>query len=130
MDTQWTLLRFIPQIRHWHSNYLMDNPGVLALELRIQRKAQNTGYLEKADLKEIAIWGGNAHSRWQQMWKNNTEEKVRKCTAQAASLLNQPEKALEEITRIDRWGESFGSNLPGVGFSRKRVLISSEQPSA
>ena len=109
MDIRLTLEEFIPRLRYWHGQYLANNPEVSTLEQSIQHKALTDGFLDKAALKEVAIWGGNASSRWQQMWNHNTEEKVRQCTAEAIKVLDEPEKALREITKIDLWGDSFGS---------------------
>ena len=109
MDTRLTLEEFIPHIRHWHNEYLTNNPEVPMLEQRIQEKALVDGFLDKEALKEIAIWGGNAHSRWQQMWDHNTEEEVRGFTAEAIKFLADPQMALKKITDIDQWGDSFGS---------------------
>ncbi len=108
MDGALTINQFISLVPQLHAAYLKAIPKTLALEQHIQQRALR-GFLDKDDLKEIAIWDGNAHSAWQKLRDNNPDQAVRSCTAAAIAVLSQPESALRKITKLRYWGTSFGS---------------------
>jgi hypothetical protein len=102
------LLTEVPSL---YEKYLDDNPWALSLEARIQEQVRSHGFLSRADMKEIFQRMGNAHSRWQQLFRHNSEEHVREVSGAAITVLDEPGKALTIITSLDTVGESFGSKV-------------------
>ena len=104
---------FIKQVPTWHAKYLHDNPCVPKIEERIQQKKHQAGYLDKADIKDIVLWGSKKRGPflWSRIDRHNSDDEIRHHTAEAIKALPDSRKALEQITRIFGLGVSFGSKV-------------------
>ena len=107
-ETRLTVEEFALESYLWHEQYLADNPQVPVLEEAIG-KSRKRGYLDRTDLREVVTWGGNPYGMWGKIDKRNDDSRIARCTADAIAALNDPETALERITRIHGLGVSFGS---------------------
>ena len=102
---------FLAEIPFWNDDYIAKNPKVRPLEIEIQARANQYGCLSRDSVSEIMVWGGNPHNIAGQMWRNNTEDHVRRVTAEVMGVLAEPDTALDKITDIKWLGDSFGSKV-------------------
>jgi len=94
--------------RYTQSQYFEE---YVSLEGRLSEKATSTGYLELADLADIADWGGNQRGVKQRMVRSNTDDEVRQATAESIQNLNNPEGAIRAVLGIRQWGLTYGSKV-------------------
>lgn len=106
-----TIAEFAKAVPGWYAEYTQSKyfQTYLTLELRLSQKAIGLGRLGKADLADIADWGGNQHGIRQRLLAGNTEESVGESSSKAISLLSSPADALKAILSINQWGLSYGS---------------------
>ena len=102
---------FLAEITFWNDDYIAKNPKVRPLEIEIQARANEYGCLSRDSIFEIMAWGGNPHNIGGQMRRNNTEDHVRRVTAEVMGVLEEPDTALDKITEIKWVGNSFGSKI-------------------
>ena len=83
------------------------------IENQLSRKATNVGYLDKADIMLIAVWGGDEerHGLGTKIIQSNTDDKIITCSRLAIQCLAYPEKALRSICDIKYIGLSYGSKI-------------------
>lgn len=93
----------------WREKWARDNPGYFPLERRLTEKARAVGYLEKADLVEIAGVLGSRFRIGALLRKYNSDTEVRDKTREAIGLLGDPEAAYRALTSLKRWGMTYGS---------------------
>ena len=100
---------FAKQSKKWYRIWKEANPSYFPLEERLTQKARLLGYLEKADLVAVAIWGGNQYNISGRVQRANTDNEVREKTKVAIKNLTNPATAFMSMNSIKQWGLAYAS---------------------
>ena len=107
-----TIEQFADELPDYYQRYTQSQyyKPYINLESKLSQKAINMGYLELADLADIAEWGGNQHAIKKRLQTHNSAEEVIFSTKKAIQQMENPAIALRELlVGINHWGLSYAS---------------------